>query len=143
MTRAPGARFRKPAGQIAPVVVELDPLQRATLEDSLAWCRQGHQSLHEASRYISEAIASGQVSIAENAPSLDSRTLKAADQLGPPRTHVRRPAMRHRPSVRSASSTFAASTPLCIVFLLSTRSGRRRSNAWLICSVLSSYTSGP
>ena len=67
MTRAPGARYRKPAGQIAPAVVELDPLQQATLEDSLAWCRQGHQSLHEASRYISEAIASGQVSITESA----------------------------------------------------------------------------
>ena len=67
MTRSPGSRFRKPAGQITPVVVELDPLQAAGLDEALSWCRQAHAALHEASRYLAEALSSGQVSIAESA----------------------------------------------------------------------------
>jgi len=80
MTRAPAARYRKPVGQIAPVVAELDPLQAAGLEESLSWARQGHTALHEASRYLAEALSSGQVSIAESARQELVRAITAAAQ---------------------------------------------------------------
>ena len=61
--RAPGARYRKPAGQITPQVVELDPLQQASIEEGLAFCRLAHQRAHEATAALTEALNSGQTSI--------------------------------------------------------------------------------
>ena len=80
MTRAPGPRYRKPAGAITPAVTALDLQQQATIEEALSWARQGHQSLHEASRYLAEALSSGQVSIAESARQELVRACTAAAQ---------------------------------------------------------------
>jgi hypothetical protein len=46
----------------------------------LSWCRQGHQNLHEASRYLAEAISSGQLSITESARQELVRACTAAAQ---------------------------------------------------------------
>jgi hypothetical protein len=61
-------------------VAELDPLAQAQLEEALAWSRDCHQRTHEASRLISEAISSGQVSIAESARRELVRACTAAAQ---------------------------------------------------------------
>jgi hypothetical protein len=79
-SRSPGPQFRRPAGQIAPRVAELDPLVQAQLEEALAFTRQGHQALHDASSSIQEAICSGQASIAESARRELVRACTAAAQ---------------------------------------------------------------
>ena len=53
------ARFRV-AAKAGPKVAELDQLKEAALEEALAWARQGHQRLHDATAALLEAQSSGQ-----------------------------------------------------------------------------------
>lgn len=65
--RSPGARYRKPVGQLSKQVADVDPLVEATLEEVVAWVRQAHQGTHEATRLLTEALNTGQLSITESA----------------------------------------------------------------------------
>lgn len=57
-------RFRV-APKAGQKVAVLDPMQEAGLEEALAWARQGHQRLHDATAALLEAQASGQWSTTE------------------------------------------------------------------------------
>jgi len=62
--RGPESRFRRPPKE-GDKVTALDPLQEAQLEEALAWARQGHQRLHDATAALLEAQAGGQWSTTE------------------------------------------------------------------------------
>ena len=49
--RSPGARYRKPVGQLSKQVADIDPLVEATLEEVVAWVRQAHQGTMRPAAY--------------------------------------------------------------------------------------------
>lgn len=64
--QSPEARFRL-APKAGQKVAALDPLKEASLEEALAWARQGHQRLHDATGALLEAQVSGQWACTEAA----------------------------------------------------------------------------